>query len=720
MRLSRQYLDNLPVLRTEDAALSPGQTITFPPRPVPEGSSYFFQLVAARKWAIIACMLAGTGIAVAYASYRTPVYRAHSAIEVQRLNDNVLNSRDLDPSLGMDTSPQSYLLTQVRVLQSTPLLTRVLQKVNPADSDNEAGKRGLTVGSLAAGLKVTGTEASQVLDITYDSTDPRLAAEVLNVLGSEFIEQDIEEKIERRNRTSKWLNQQIDELRQKLKTSEAALQDYARRSHMVLAADQSNAADARLRLLENDLEKAEAERIEKQAAYENVNGDDNTLATATDPAEQEYQMKLTELRRSLAELLAVYKPDYYKVKRVQAQIKETESAEAKHSESALQRMKKEYDSGRRREELLEKAYSQQTKVVTDQGAKAVDYEVLKREVETNRQVYEAMFQKVKSYHIASAMLSSSGRVIEPADIPLHPALPNRPMDIALGGISGLFGGLMLAILKRRTPAIRVPGDTRHFLHTQELGVIPSVRKKGFMKSSGEFVVEKMLLHEEPPAVAESFRATRASLIFASESTGSSVFSVSSVESGEGKTTVVSNLGISLAEVGKSVVLIDADQGRPKLHSIFDVPNRFGLADLLRDKREIKDIPSSGFIGATQVPGLCVLPSGNRMVGASSLLYSARMASLLVRLRREFDMVLVDTPPLTLLSDARVLGRLTNGVILVFRAGKARLESAQAVHQQLSEDNIPIIGTILNDWRPAKGSGLYSYQQGEYEGRTSRA
>ena len=706
-------------MRISRTAFSPSYGMQFPtPAPAqPERPALAAQILSAGKWTLLACTLAGLGIAIAYSLTQTPIYRAHTAIEIQKLNDNVLNSRDVDPTVGLDTSSQSYVLTQMRVLQSTPLLTLVAQKVDPPAPGQPLGPHKLTARELVSGLKVSGTEASHVLDISYDSTDPKIAASILNVLGVEFIKQDLQSRIDRSHQTSTWLNEQMDELKLRLKRSETALQEYARRSNLILAPDQSSAADARLRLLENDLERAESERIAKQAAYENVNGGDTDLATVPDPADQEYQMKLTELRRSQAELLAVFKPDYYKVKRVEAQIRELENSEAKHKTSVLHRMKDEFDSGKRREELLQKAYSQQARIVVDQGAKTVDYEVLKREVETNRQVYEAMLQKVKGFHIASAMLQSNARVIEPADVPLFPAFPNKLLNAILGLIGGLFGGLALVLLRRRTETIRQPGDTRIALHTQELGVIPSARgERKLLKSSGAFAVERLVSHAGTSVVGESFRAARASLIFASERSGSSVFLVSSLASGEGKTTVVSNLGLSLAEVGKRVILVDADQSRPRLHSIFGVTNGFGLADVLKDDRELEDIPSSAFIYKTPEEGLFILPSGHGTPGSSRLLYSSRMAALLDRLKREFEMVLVDTPPLMLLSDARVLGRLTDGVILVFQAGKTTLESAQAVHQRLSEDNISVIGTILNNWTPDDSSGAYPYSREEYADR----
>ena len=218
--------------------------------------------------------------------------------------------------------------------------------------------------------------------------------------------------------------------------------------------------------------------------------------------------------------------------------------------------------------------------------------------------------------------------------------------------------------------------------------------------------------------AESFRATLTSILFAGgQGRRPRVLVVTSPNPGEGKTTVISNLAVSLAEINRRVLLIDADLRRPRVHQLFGMPNHFGLTDLLAAPEPIEQIPLKASSLESGVPGLYVLPSGSRTYNISSLLHSPRMGELLERALRVFDTVLIDTPPVKQIADARVLGRLSDGVVLVLRAGQTTRGTARAAADRFAEDGIRVLGTVLNSWDPdTNGSGYYdgySYDQGYY-------
>jgi receptor protein-tyrosine kinase len=176
-----------------------------------------------------------------------------------------------------------------------------------------------------------------------------------------------------------------------------------------------------------------------------------------------------------------------------------------------------------------------------------------------------------------------------------------------------------------------------------------------------------------------------------------VIMITSAGKGEGKSSIVSNLGIALAEINLKVLLIDADMRKPHLHDIFNVSNSWGLSDLLREKSSLENCPVEALSRKTDIEGLSLLPSGPGTLSIANLLYSRRLADLLKRLRAEFDIVVIDTPPMLYISDARVLGRLADGAILVLRASKTTRDAARAAKQRLVDDGIPVLGTILNEW-----------------------
>jgi receptor protein-tyrosine kinase len=233
-------------------------------------------------------------------------------------------------------------------------------------------------------------------------------------------------------------------------------------------------------------------------------------------------------------------------------------------------------------------------------------------------------------------------------------------------------------------------------------------------------VELVTWENKPSLLAESFRATLTSILFSGEQ-GSSrrVLAVTSSMPSEGKTTISSNLAIALAETNQRVTLVDADMRRPRLHKVFDVANTWGLSDLLQERTLINDYPKETLTRKTNIPNLSLLVSGPGAVSVPSILHSSRAAQLLERLKREFDVVLIDCPPMLHLADARVLGRLADGVILVIRAGKTSQEAAVSAIQRFNEDGTRVLGTILNDWNPKTASYARGYEYGDSYYYTSK-
>jgi receptor protein-tyrosine kinase len=283
----------------------------------------------------------------------------------------------------------------------------------------------------------------------------------------------------------------------------------------------------------------------------------------------------------------------------------------------------------------------------------------------------------------------------------------------------MFGGLALAIgyvmLQEQTSsALRAPGDAGAYLTLPELGAIPKAGKRkftvlGFLgASNGKSHVERASLEQPSSGVSESFRATLASILSASHNGDHPhILLVTSSRPMEGKTTVVSNLGIALAEIGNKVLLIDGDLRRPRLHKVFDQVNSWGLSDLLREKNAIEELPLDVLVKKTGVPRLCLLPGGTGTENIFGLLCSGRMERLLPRFRQEFDYVLLDAPPCLEFADARILARYAERLLLVVRADYTDRKTAQAAVQRLQLDGIPVMGVIFNCWDPTHND-LYGY------------
>jgi receptor protein-tyrosine kinase len=333
-----------------------------------------------------------------------------------------------------------------------------------------------------------------------------------------------------------------------------------------------------------------------------------------------------------------------------------------------------------------------------------------------------MLQRVKESSIVSAMRASNVRVVDLARPAKSPYKPRLALNSLLGLFLGGFLGAVLIIVRERADrSIQSPGDLSLYMNVPELGVIPAAEKTGKRNllyglrkdevavdgKLGNGRVELVTWQRKPSPVAESFRAALTSILFTGHNGDRPrVIVFTSPSPREGKTTVVSNLGIALAEIHRRVLLIDADMRKPRLHDIFGLPNESGLSTFLRDG----DAELGPELFATEVNGLYVLPSGPGDAGIASLLHSPRIPELLRRLRQKFDMVLIDTPPMLQMPDARVLGRVADGVILVVRSNETMRDAALAAKDRLEGDGTRVIGTVLNNW-DLKQSSTYGYGYG---------
>lgn len=695
----------------------------------------YFRIFNQRKWLILLCAIVGMGLGYWLASRQRPVYRAQASIEIQGINQDVLTTRQVDPQATGDTSSQAYFNTQVRILQSRPLFERVIAKLNLSAPAPAGGQGATPAGQLqamppeviAASLKVrSALEDNRIVDVSFDAPEPKMAADVVNTLIAEFIQQGLEARWDAAQRTGDWLNTKLEDVKTKLAAAEERLRLYAESSGIMTSADSTNTdpAEQTLRSLQDELSRARADRILKESVYEAVAKSQlkDLPSTFDNSPLTGLQSKLTELRRELAELSSNLTPEHYKVKRVQAQILELEGAYEKQKQSAMERLNQEFTTAQRREAMLAQLYEKQMDVMRTQAGNHVQYSTLRHEVDSTRLLYEGLLQKVREYSIVSAMRVNNVRVVEPALVPLFPLGSRRLISGTIGLIFGALMGMVFAIFRDPgAQSIQRPGDLSAMGNLSELGVIPSARSAmtgGLMR--GRSKVELITLHRTDSTMAESFRATVASLVLPRRGREAPrVLVVSSLSPGEGKTTVTSNLGIALAEIGMRVLLIDTDRRRPRLHKVFNAPNNYGWSDILRDASPIEDYALEDLVHETSVENLRVMTAGANGGVQSHLLYSERTRQLLDRLQNDFDIILLDTAPLLAVSDARVLGAATEGVVLVVKAGTANWESLAVAQQRLAEDGTAIYGVVLNDWNP-RVNGYGSYEPAKRGGSYTTA
>ena len=731
----------------------------------------YYRILCRRKGTLILITVVGGLIAVLLTVPQTPIYQASTSLEIQGINDNFLDLKDVDPTSTNNYSGESYIRTQIQILRSKSLVDRVigeLRLVEGPPTDYAAGRvaswrRALGLpasqqlpkhirlrNSARANLRVRTSFEDRVIEVFYDSPDPNLSALFVNTLAEEFTQQSLESRWETSQNTSKWLTRQLDDLKIKLEKSEDELQRHASGTGLIFAAEKESLAEEKLRQLQQALSEAQVSRAQKQSQYEiGISSLPETLPDVLDHAPlRKYEVRLAGLRQELAKLSTLFKPTYYRVKRVQAQVDELTATLEAERRNVIDRIRNEHESAKRREKLLAIAYASQAHLVSDQAAKAIHYKILKREVDSRRQLYESMLQKMNEAGIASAMRASSVRVIDPAEPPPKPYKPDLRTNSLFGLLAGfLVGALFVTVRERADSTLRAPGETPSWLRVPELGLVPArhadpaqrrwtkgfrVKVKvgrrgrpGMENSRGggppdqlKNRLELITWQRQHSLLAESFQAIATSLLLTNQDGDPArVVVVTSASPMEGKTTMVTNLGVAFAGRGRRVLLVDGDMRQPRLHKVFQVENHWGLSVVLHHGEEISDLDCDSLACRTAIPGLDLLPSGPRSSNVPCLLSSPRASELFERLRVCYDAVLVDTPPALQISDARLLGRLADGVILVVRAGKTLRESVRSAQERFDQDGTDVLGTVLNNWEPrASNSRYYNIHYREFYDR----
>lgn len=691
------------------------------------------KLVWTHKFLVLAITMACAAVGLGVALLQTPMYRASATVELLGINQNFLNQREVDPHASSSdaSGSDSYISTEVELLRSEALLKRVVEKLGLANRPAPpTGLRAMLhlgakkppstdalVGRALANLRVEQVRSSNILEITYNDPNPKNAAEFVNALVEEAVQTNMDDRWNLSARVGTLLNKQVELLRNRMEKAANELQAYSRESGLLYTGQNNSVAETRLTELETNLAQAQNDRIQKESQYNLAKAaDPETLPQVLDNGPlREYTMRLSDLNRQYADLLATRTPANAKVIQVKAQIDQLKTTIERERKNILSRIANEYNTAKQRENLLERAYRSQSSVVSDQSAKAVRYHTLKREVDTTRDLYEAMLKRVNDAEMVSAIRASDIRLVDAANPPSAPHSPNKPLFAAIGTISGLLLGFTAVFVKeQRNRTIQDPGFSSSLLNLTELGVIPSAKPQGpKLISAGRRrdladASDSMLPSGVRAGVAlnsyamlkDSFRGVVNSILFAeTENDALQVLIVSSPHAGEGKTTSVCNLGVAFAEIGRRVLLIDADFRKPRLHEVFSVSNDGGLLNLLSEPDNRRPAEIDRLVQKTTVPGLSVLTAGSTSVPLPTLLHSERLNKLLGRLRTQYDLVLIDSAPLLIVPESRILARSTDGLVLVLRAGVTTPEMALAARRRALEDKTPLIGTILNDWKP---------------------
>lgn len=723
-----------------------------------------------RKYFLLAALLMMVGGTAGFFSVvvTAPAYQSKALVEVQPMSGSVLKMQTTqDYTSGNDVD----LLTESRILLSNTFLRGVLQRIqlgNVSATPAQAGIFGTlrrilklnvsseipvalrgdglnpgdtpkAVAMAIVSLKAEPVNGTHLIEISCESTSPQFAADFLNAVTDEYIDHNYKTRMEMVRSTTLWISGQLEEAKAKMMESEQKLQEFLRNSGDAFATQKNTLAESKLQDIQARLAAAQSDLISRQALYELVHKtpSESLPNVIDDPTVRQYQVHLADLRREEANLLVKYTPENPKVQGIEAQITNLQATQQKELNAAVKRIDSQYETAKRDQELLRSAYAATAQQVASQTSTEAQYNALKKEGESAREAYQSLLLQANQASIAGSLPVNNIQPIDRAVPPEKPYKPKPLVNIGMGTLAGLAMSCGLAFLRERMDQrVRSPGHARQLFNLPQLGVIPSAEQAPSLWQSLPGPVRGRLAQSETDMVAaitnndgsvghfvssdhtllaESFRVTLASIMRDSENLRRpQVLLVTSPGPEEGKTTIATNLGIALAETGRRVLILDADFRRPRAHKVFGVANTNGLANLLADDSPVNKYSRESLGVKTPVPNLFILPNGSQSQNIAKLLYSPRLRDLIERLRYEFEMVLIDAPPMLHLADARVISGIVDSTILVIRSDVTDKDSVMEVLEQLQADRVNILGTVLNDWKPTKAQAKKSHYYSTFD------
>ena len=663
------------------------------------------------RWKVIATCVVVVVAGVGLISMKMPkIYRAEGRISVTRENPDTLGFSDAAVPNTEDPDVILALDTQVDILESDSLALATMEKVGWANNsamkapENGASGQEDLLRRFKRNLEVSRMPRSRMILIRFYSSDPRMAASVVNSLIDLHLESNFRSKFQATTQASQWLAGQLEVLKAKVESSQAVLVNYQKQHGIVGLDEKQNIVTSKLDELNKDVTQAQADRIQKEANHRLAQSENPELLAGADPNTliQKLRAQQSDLRMQYAQATASMGPKHPKVIELSEQMKQLDATILAEVRNIAGRYQSEYMAALHREYMLRQALAEQKRAAGSLNQSAIKYTILKRDYEANRQLYEGLLQKYKEATISAGLRADNIRIVDPARLPEKPIKPDILQNIGVAFLMSLMGGIVLALslekLAERELQERVctPYQVHAFSGLQAFGLIPQLRLPNKHPSAvygnGNGLQPALAAFCRPRSqIAESYRALRTSLLFSALDSESKMILVTSALPGEGKTTTSLNLATVLAQKGSRVLLVDADFRHPELHTILGISDpHLGLASSLTGSHSIEKA-----VLATPQTGLYVLPAGPWPAQATELLGSEVMINLCVQFREQFDHIVLDSPPVLAVTDPVLLATQADSVLLVVRMNRTPIDALVSATTQLLQGKPRRVGVVIN-------------------------
>jgi len=676
-----------------------------------------WQMLVRRKAAILGFTAAMFCLAAAYTFLKTPVYEGVARLQIDP---------NRSASLGLDESEKSSasvdvdgrVKTEVAIIQSNTVAMQVIKSLGLYANPHFAGKDAVNgniqdLSRLSSSqrqrllkrfnddLNVKVLPSTQVVEIRFRSFDPVLATDTANSIIDEYMQRNFHVRVDGTMQVSQWLSRQLDEIRASTSSSQQKLADFQRANNLLGTDESDNIVTDRMKQLNEELTQAEADRIVKEGRYRLARSGNPELIASVVPGTtlQVLRTQEADLRAQYAQMSAKFGNGYPKVRELQSQLASLQAAINTEGGNVEARLANEYDAAAKAEAMIRDDFEQQKGAAYKLNESVAQYAILKHEVESGQKLYDTLQLKLKEAGIASGLASSYVGIVDRAQIPDKPVEPRKLFDLALGLGGGLFGGLLLGlVLDSFDDTVRTSEELESVTALPELSSIPFLAALSRKQTKGTDLANLLAPESTPISVrerncpgGEAYRALCSGILLSCLDNPPKVLVVTSALPGEGKSTVSCNLATALAQGGRRVLLVDADLRCSSIDRHLGISKEPGLSNMFAT--ELNKCPHNQPFA--KLPNLHVLPAGFRPAGPTEILASAKMQRLLAGWRREYDHIIVDTPPMLPFADALVLSARADGVILVTRSGVSRRKALIRAREVLSRSGANVLGFVLN-------------------------
>jgi len=717
----------------------------------------YWQVIKKHRWSVVVCFVAVVLTTVLLTLTMTPIYVAETTLLIERKAPKVLDVREVQAESALEYDEYDYYKTQYEILKSRALAAQVIREqglernrlflgeekpsgpvarfwanaitwLHPllpaspkAEGEISLGVKPELISAYLGGLEIKPVQRTRLVRIAFSTPDPKLSASVANAHAAAYVRQGIDLRSQANETGLRFLEEKLVELKERIEKSETALNQYRRDKGIISLEDKENIVLDRLTDLNKRLTEAEADRITLEAQVQQIRRDNVALLPAVidSPLIQALKQQLTTLEGEAAQLAAQFKDDYPRLKQVKAQVEEINRRLDEEIQRVVGGITAAYQTALGKESELRVKMEEQKAATLSLKDASVEYAVLARDVDTNRQLYDSVIQRIKEMGVATELRTSNVSVIDKADPPQAPAKPRKRVNLLFSALVGLLGGVGLAFFfEYLDNTFKTPEEAERELHLPTLCIVPHFSRINNLGSGGTRRMEQeaekavvfqgaenggavpqgqldifrkqLFIAHQLSVVSEAYRSLRAGILLSrAEEPPKTILFTSGVHA-EGKTSTTLKTAASFAQMGVRVLVIDADLRRPACHHMLRMKSAAGLVEVLTGHDTPQEV-----IRSTAVENLFLLGSGALPPNPAELVGSRKMHHLLSALREQYDYIFIDSPPVMPVSDALLLSQMVDGVVMVVGGQETPKKVVKEACARLSYARAKVLGTVLN-------------------------